>query len=67
MPFVFLLCKLDTKEASRIGYSGFPFPHSYSGKRLGDAHVDLHGVLMLKKILDYERLKVYYSISQKIK
>ena len=30
MPFVFVLCKLDTKEVSRIGYNGFPFPHSYS-------------------------------------
>ena len=26
---------IEAKEASRIGYSGFLFPHSYSGDGLG--------------------------------
>ena len=26
---------IDTKEADRIGYSGFLFPHSYSGEGRG--------------------------------
>jgi hypothetical protein len=23
---------IETKEAARIGYNGFPFPHEYSGE-----------------------------------
>ena len=28
---------LTTKEVVRIGYNGFPFPHSYSGEGIGAA------------------------------
>jgi len=33
---------IETKEAARIEYNGFLFPHSYSGDGLGATHLDLH-------------------------
>ena len=30
---------IETKEAARIGYNGFLFPHSYSGDGLGATHL----------------------------
>jgi hypothetical protein len=32
----------ETKEFTCIGYSGFLFPHSYSGDGLGATHIGLH-------------------------
>jgi hypothetical protein len=33
---------IETKEATRIGYNGFLFPHSYSGDDLDATHLGLH-------------------------
>jgi hypothetical protein len=33
---------IETKEAGRIGYNGFLFPHSYSGDGFGATHLGLH-------------------------
>jgi hypothetical protein len=33
---------IETKEAARIGYNGYLFPHSYSGNGLGATHLGLH-------------------------
>jgi len=31
LPGVRQIYAIETKEATRIGYNGFPFPHEYSG------------------------------------
>jgi hypothetical protein len=36
---------IETKEAARIGYNGFLFPHSYSGDGLGAARIGYNGFL----------------------